>query len=294
MLGPRTSGSNRVEPSRAARLLAVVALAVGAWAARPAAADWPAPAIRSGSQLPPPRVFGLAIEGAGAYVPQVRNLSAGATGVGQGSLVWNLALFENVGLFGRHYAEGMWWANVSLLNLGSEAGLRARATRLVAMEFAYLGHRAEKQWVDGRAFALGGVRDHGLEAGVWLTFEPLARLRLEPHLFGRYFRVYKDDQGVLGLGLRTSILLFDGHALVLELETMRTQRGDPRDGVDRVTWNVKGTLQWRSTLTGSFGIMIGARVSTNLLVGEVPMLELKRSMIDEPMAMATLGFYFGI
>ena len=84
------------------------------------------------------------------------------------------------------------------------------------------------------------------------------------------------------------------HALVLELETLRTQRGNPRAGVDRVTWNVKGTIQWRSQLTDRFGIQIGGRVYTNLLVGEVPMLELKRSMIDEPMAMGTLGVYFDI
>ena len=35
-------------------------------------------------------------------------------------------------------------------------------------------------------------------------------------------------------------------------------------------------------------------ISTNLLVGQVPMLELKRSMINEPMAMGTVGIYFGI
>ena len=67
---------------------------------------------------------------------------------------------------------------------------------------------------------------------------------------------------------------------------------NPRTGVDRVTWNVKGVIQWRSQLTDRFGLQIGVRATTNLLVGEVPMLELKRSMIDEPMAMGTLGAYF--
>jgi hypothetical protein len=188
----------------------------------------------------------------------------------------------------------MRWANVRLLNLGTEAGLRARATPWIAFEFAYLGHRAEKQWIDDKAIALGGVRDHGLEGGIWLLFEPFSRLRLEPHVHGRYFRVFKDDHGVLGLGLRASILPLDGHAIVLELETLRTERGEPRSGVDRVTWNVKGTILWRSQLTEAFGFQIGARATTNLLVGEVPMLELKRSMIDEPMAMGILGVHFAL
>ena len=86
----------------------------------------------------------------------------------------------------------------------------------------------------------------------------------------------------------------DGHALVLELETLRAVRAQPRVGVDRVTWNVLGEVAWRARLTDRLGLRIGVRVSTHLLVGEVPMLELKRSMIDEPMALGSAGIYFSI
>jgi hypothetical protein len=138
------------------------------------------------------------------------------------------------------------------------------------------------------------VIDRGLELGSWLRFEPHRRLLLEAHLVGRIFEVYRDTQGVTGIGLRASISPWSGHAMVVEIEALRVIRTRPRIGVDRVTWNVLGEVGWRSQLTPSFGIGIGARLSTNLLVGEVPMLELKRSMIDEPMAMASIGAWFDI
>ena len=255
---------------------------------------WPAPAVRSGTRLPPPRTLALSIEGAGAYVPEVAGVSPAKSGVGRGRLIWNLALWERVGLFGRHDLGAMWWRDVTLLVGGHELGLRYVASDHVTLEAAYLGHRTERQWVDGHGTAIGGVRDHGVELSGWAAFEPHRRLRIGLHLIGRWFRVYRDDQGVAGAGLRLSLLPVDRHAIVLELTALRVVRRDPRAGVERATVNLLGDVLWRSELAGSFGVHLGARVTTHLLVGEVPMLELKRSMIDEPMALGIAGVSFDI
>jgi hypothetical protein len=272
--------------------IALIALSVGA--ADRALADWPAPAVRSGTDLPAAKDLAVSLDLAGAYVPQVEGLTRGGTGVIRGGLVWNFAPWERVGFFGAHAAGGMWWDNLHAGLVGNEVGLRYLALRHLAFEAAYLTHRVDRFRVDELETNPGGVIDRGLELGTWLRFEPHRRLRIEPHLMGRVFEVYNDVQGVTGFGARVSISPTDGHALVLGLEALRVIRAQPRIGVDRVTWNVLGDVGWRVRLTERIGIQIAARMSTNLLVGEVPMLELKRSMIDEPMALGSLGVFFSI
>ncbi|MBW2278257.1 MAG: hypothetical protein JRF63_12240, partial [Deltaproteobacteria bacterium] len=210
------------------------------------------------------------------------------------TLVWNFAPWQRVAFFGAHAAGGMWWDNLHVGMVGNEIGVRYLALSHMAIEAAYLTHRVDRFRVDDLESNPGGVIDRGLEIGTWFRFEPHRRLLLEPHLVGRIFEVYNDAQGVTGLGLRVSISPVDDQALVLGLEVLRVIRARPRVGVDPVTWNVLGEVAWRAQLTERFGIQIGARVSTHLLVGEVPMLELKRSMIDEPMALGSLGMFFSI
>ncbi len=261
---------------------------------RAAAADWPRRAERSGTWLPEPREIALAIRGSGAYVPEVSGLSSAETGIAIGSLAWCLAPWKGIGLFGEHSLGRMWWGEQSLLISGHELGARFPLYRYFSMEAAYLGHSSEKQWVEENEVALGGVRDNGAELGAWFHAEPLSRLRVELHLLGRYFDVYRHDQLVAGLGARVGLMPVDGHALEIELEALRARRYRPRSGVDESSWNLLGSIEWRSRIAGDFGISIGGRVSTQLLVGEMPMLELKRSMIDEPMALASLGLFFVI
>jgi hypothetical protein len=267
---------------------------LGTLAAVDARADWPAPAVRSGTHLPADRELAVAVELAGAYVPEATGLASDSTALFQGSLIWNFAPFDKVGLFGEHGSGGMRWANVGLLILTTEAGVRYLALQHLAFEVAYLTHRVDRVWVDDFESNPGGVIDRGVELGTWLRLEPHRRLLLETHLIGRVFEVYRDIQGVTGLGLRLSISPWDGHAFVVELEALRVVRQRPRTDVDRITWNTLGRVAWRAELSEGLGLEIGARVSAHLLVGEVPMLELKRSMIDEPMAMGFLGLWFGI
>jgi hypothetical protein len=262
--------------------------------ASPALAGWPEPALRSGPWLPPPRELAIALDVAGAWVPEVAGLTTDDTGLLLGRITWNLAPWEAVGLFGRHGLGGMWWSDLTLLNGEHELGLRFLASDAVTLEAAYLGHRTEKQWIEGSPAAVGGIRDHGAELSGWVRLEPHSRIRLELHLLGRWFRVYLDDQVVAGGGARLSLLFGNGHALVLELHALWACRADPREGVERTSRNVIGDLAWRSRLGDRFGLQFGARLSTNLLVGEAPMLELKRSMIGEPMALGFLGGWFSI
>jgi hypothetical protein len=278
-------------PALAASLALLSAIALAAPTAR---ADWPEPAIRSGTHLPAERELALALDLAGAYVPQVAGLAPDSTALLQGRLTWNFAPVERIGLFGEHTAGGMWWANLGLTILGNEFGLRYLCREHLAFEAAYLTHRVDRIEVDDFQSNPGGVIDRGVELGTWLRFEPHRRLLLETHLVGRIFEVYRDVQGVTGIGLRVSVSHWAGQALVVELEALRVIRARPRIGVDRVTWNVLGEVAWRSLLSASLGIQIGVRLSTHLLVGEVPMLELRRSMIDEPMTLASLGVWFGI
>ncbi|HUT78851.1 MAG TPA: hypothetical protein VM285_14235 [Polyangia bacterium] len=274
--------------------LAIAAFAAVLATASPALAQWPEPALRSGPWLPPPRDLAVALDVAGAWVPEMTGLTTDDTGLLQGRLTWNLAPWEEVGLFGRHGLGGMWWSNLTLLNSEHEIGLRWLASDVVTLEGAYLGHRTEKQWISGNSAAVGGIRDHGAELSGWAALRPHSRIRLELHLLGRWFRVYLDHQGVAGGGARLSLLFGNGQAAVLELHALWAYRADPREGVEHASWNVIGELAWRSRLGDRFGLQLGARLATNLLVGEVPMLELKRSMIGEPMAMGVLGCWFSI
>jgi hypothetical protein len=285
----RLIGNRGVGPIAAVALAAAVA----ALCSR-ARADWPEPAVRSGTHLPDERELALALALTGAYVPRVEGLSADHTGALSGILTWNLAPFQRIGLFGQHSAGGMWWDNLRLDILGNEIGLRYLCLDHLAFEAAYLTHRVDRLQVDELETHPGGVIDRGFELGTWFRFEPHRRLLVEAHLVGRVFEVYRDTQGITGLGLRVSISPAGGHALVLELEALRVVRSRPRVGVERVTWNVLGEIAWRSLLTDELGLEVGARVSTNLAVGEVPMLELKRSMIDEPMALGSAGLFFSI
>ncbi len=266
---------------------------------KPALGDWPEPAVRSGTTLPKLHKLAFIIKGGGIYVPEVGNFSSGNTGALEGVLTWNYKLFSELGLFGKHTVARMWWDDVSMLTLGNEAGVRFHPLPFLVFEAAYLGHRAETEWLDSddgtkTKLALGGIRDHGGEIGIWGRWDPLARLRVEPHLLGRAFQVYKTSQLILGMGLRLSFLVVDGHSAVIEAETLAVYRPEPRTGVEQTTWNTIGKLKWHSTLTAWLGIQVGIHASTNWFSGEIPMMELKRSMIDKPMAMVILGFYFFI
>jgi len=204
------------------------------------------------------------------------------------------AFIDHLGIFGGHTLMGMWWANTAVLAMGHEVGVRYLCAEHLTFEAAYLGHRVDRSWVDDHEMRPGGVADNGGEVTARLRFAPVSRFRVEGRFVGRIFDVYKDTQGVTGLGLRVAFLPFDGHALAAEVEVLRTVRSQPRPGVDQVTWNVVGGVCWMSDLTDRVGLTLGARISTNLMVGQVPMLELKRSMIDEPMALGTAGLYFQI
>jgi len=272
-----------------AALLALIVAQAGA-----ARADWAESAERSGTWLPPVEELALALDLAGAYIPQVDGLTRGGTGAIQGNLTWNFAPWSRLGFFGAHAAGGMWWDNLHVGMVGNEIGVRYLALSHMAFEAAYLSHRVDRFRVDDLESNPGGVIDRGMELGTWFRWEPHVRLLVEPHLVGRIFDVYNDVQGVTGFGLRVSIAPVDRQALVLVLEVLRVIRSRPRVGVEPVTWNVLGEVSWRSRLTDRFGLTVGARVSTNLLVGEVPMLEIKRSMIDEPMALGSLGVFFSI
>lgn len=262
--------------------------------------------MRSGSTLPLDRRLSAKIDAAGMYVPEVESLSAEKTAIVEGVFTWNLKLVKGFGLFGKHNISRMWWtksseatsSDLSMLYIGNEIGLRFLCCKYLAFEAAYLGHRTEKTWIEegdsSAVFTPGGVKDHGGEVGIWGRYEPHPIVRLEGHLFGRAFRVYNDDQYVLGMGFRLSLMPVDGHSLVVDFETLGVNRADPRAGVDKTTWNLLGELHWNSTLTRWLGIQVGLRLTSNWLCGEVPMLELKRAMIDVPMFTGFIGFYFFI
>lgn len=284
-------------------ILLPILLAIGSLTAFAARAEWPSPAQRSGADLPKDRDIAGSIEAAGIYMPEIEGISNYDTGMLEGSLVWNVRLFDGLGLFGKHSIWGLWWSDISMLAFGHEVGARFLCCRLLSFEAAYLGHRAEYEWIDGDAWNAGGVKDHGAEVGAWARFDLLKALRIEPHLLGRYFGEpdgsggaarYTDDQFVAGGGLRVSIMPIDGHAAVIEMKLLRIYRDHPRDGVDHVTWNVLGEALWRSNLIAGLGVQAGVRLSKNILCGEVPMLELRRSMIDDPMMTAILGLYFSL
>jgi hypothetical protein len=266
--------------------------------ATPGRTDWPEPAVRTGTTLPAGRTLALTLNGTGMYVPKIEHLSSGKTGLIEGSLVWNFRIIGELGLFGKHSVARMWWDNVSMLTLGNEVGVRFRCFPFLTFEYAYLGHRTERVWIESEdgggdnQIAPGGVFDHGGETGIWGRWDPHDMVRVEGHLFGRAFRVYKDDQYTLGLGARVSLKPAKGHAIVLDVEVLGVYRAIPRTGVEQTTWNTLGTILWRGNLVDRVGLQIGLRLTTDWWTGEVPMLELKRSMIDEPTATAFIGVYF--
>lgn len=254
---------------------------------------WPEPAERSGPRVQARGTAAAAAVGRGAWVPASEATGEREAWTAGGALSWSYAALPGLALFGRHEASAYRWADVTLLAFGHEVGLRYAAARRLTLEAAYLTHRVPRAWIGDFETNPGGVEDRGAELGAWLPFEPHEAVRLDVHLIARLFDVYRDAQGAFGGGARLSLLPADGHALVIELTALRAQRSRPRSGVEDTTWNLVAEASWRSRLAGSFGILLGARLSTSMLVGEVPMLELKRSMIEEPMGIAFLGVFFG-
>ena len=270
----------------------VMVAAVALCAPRAPRADgWPAPVERSGPDVP--AALEIAVSGVfqGAYVPA--GVAPEETGTAGGVLTWCLAPVERLGLFGRHEVWGLVWGNVSMLAVGHEVGLRYVAARHLSLETAFLSHRVDRVWIDDWETRPGGVADIGGELGAWFPFVPHRRIRLDAHLVLRLFDVYRDTQGALGAGARASLHIARGHSVALELTALRAQRSRPRTGVDQTTWNVMGDVSWRFTLSGRLGGLVGGKVSTSMLVGVQPMLELKRSMIEEPMAVGYVGLFFG-
>jgi hypothetical protein len=272
--------------------LAIAAAALLLPAAAPAD-RWPAPAERSGPDVLPPRGMAATALVQGAYIPASAGVAPAATGTFGGSLTWCFTPLGRLGLFGRHAVWGLVWGDVSLLAVGHEIGLRYPAARHLAFEAAFLSHRVDRAWAGDFETRPGGVADIGGEIGTWFPFAPHPRVRLDAHLVLRMFDVYNDTQGALGAGARATLLVAAGHAIAVELTVLRAQRSRPRAGVDVTTWNAIGDASWRFALAGDLGGMVGARLSSSMLVGVEPMLELKRSMIEEPMALGYLGLFFG-
>jgi len=277
--------------------LSIVTLVACLLSAGPVMADPPAltgengAPERSGIHLPKPRSIGLYAGVDGAYVPRVRDLSTGRTWIARGDIVWNAGLFRAFGLAGRHTAGVMAWSNVMMAMVGNEAGIRVRPLRFLSVEAFYLNHRVDVTWVNGHRIYPAGVIDRGAEAGVWMALEPARRMGLELHAFYRYFHVYTEHQSVLGTALRLRLFPGNRHELRLQVELFEIWRARAREGVDAFTHNTAGELSWRSLLTSSAGICATIRLSMNLLAGEMPMLELKRSVIGEPMGLASLGLF---
>lgn len=283
--------------------LGASALAALFFAGRAAAeSDWPEPAARSGVTLPGPGTLAARTDLGGIWVKEVEGLSNDSTGVMEGSLTWNFRLFGPIGIFGKHDLSRMWWDNISLLTFGHEVGARFLFGPVLVFEAAYLTHRIEYEWIDGDPWTVGGLNDHGAEVGMWARLEPHSRIRLQAHTFGRRFMEPRSDrsfsyvdQVVFGLGLRTTLKVFKKQFVEVEVEALRVyRRGRRRAGVEEVTWNTVGTFQWRSAIHERFGLQAGVTASTNWMCGMVPMLEYKRSMIDEPQAKFFAGFYFFI
>lgn len=277
-----------------ARVVAVAIAAIVLYAPLATRADeWPEPAERSGPSVRTPREVDAALVLEGAYVPASVSATPDPSGIIGGALTWNFALVDRLGLFGHHAVTGFMVGNVSMLAEGNEVGLRYRAAQLVALEAAFLAHNISRVWVDDYGISPGGVEDIGGEIGAWLPFEPNRWIRLDAHLFFRIFDVYRDTQEAFGAGARLSLLVASGHSVVIEPQLVGVLRNHPREGVASATLNVIGDVSWRFALYERLGGMVGARFSTSMLVGVQPMLELKRSMIGEPMALGYLGIFFG-
>lgn len=255
---------------------------------------------------PDPFLASLEFDIEGMYIPQRTRLSTGDTAVLGGRGLWNVGPWPTLCLFGQHSVTGMWWSNVTLVSVGHEVGLRVLPVRRLSLELAYLGHRLEHQWVDGSYFAVGGVRDHGVELGVWGRTVDLPWLRLDAHLLGRYFfepngqdgdggatHQYTDDETVVGAAVRLELLPTGGHALRFELNELWLFRPhhEQRD-TEPFTLNTIAMVEYRVELRPRLGLRVAARLSSNMFVGEQPMFELKRSMIDEPTANLLAGLFF--
>ncbi len=260
------------------------------------------PATRSGRHLPEKRTVDVRMDAVGIYVPRVEALSNGNTRIFGGTLIWNYRLGDTIGVFGQHMLSTMGWKNISLLAFGHEVGTRFHLGDYLAFEAAYLVHRIEYEWVDGEPWSIGGLHDHGVEVGMWGHLKPLGRLHLAGHLFGRQFfeppsssaKSYT-TQLVFGAGVRSNFSVTTKHQIEVEIALLRVYRGPGhRIGTPEITWNTLGTALWRTALDKRFGIHAGMRAATHWWCGSIPMLELKRSMIDEPMVEIFIGIYFSI
>jgi hypothetical protein len=261
-----------------------VALALFLFPLETYAQTWVATPQRWGNFVPTPRQVAVALEGGGAIARfNLGNVDATAT-LGRGTITWNLALWPWFCVIGQHAITHYSWSNVRMLTLGDEVGVRIIPFEKFSIQALYLGHRLEQEWIDDKPFAIGGVRDHGVELGTayQILFD---RLSVEPQAIIRYFKAFRDDYAVVGAGVRLALRLTDGQELVSESTLLENFRIHPHTGLPAKTTNALGELRWQMELIDRLAIQVGARASRRLLVGVEPMLELRISMVNEPLGM---------
>jgi hypothetical protein len=237
-----------------------------------------------GTSLPDAHELGLALVLGGLYVP-----------VRVGPNDQSVALLEGsdvVALFGHHSAWGLWWENVAVLNISTRFGARVQPIKPVTLEIAYLHHWSEQQWVDDLSVAAGGIRDFGLEVKGWWSVPISENIKLEPHLWLRYFWVYHDEHCVPGAGIRMKIEPARQQAIHVDLRGSVTSRRFPRASVPKLTWGAQGDVSWYWFFLPPYGMFADVFMASNMLVGDVPMLELQRSTIHQPYGIFKLGFLF--
>jgi hypothetical protein len=254
---------------------------------------WPVKAEETGLVSPEPKKVIYTLSANGIYIPQIEGLSNAQTIFVQGNLVWNFTLCKKLTLFGAHNGGVMHFDNVTLINTGSRFGVRFLGLKNFSLETAYLHHKVDTTFVDGIKIYPAGVFDRGVETGMWISVDRIRNILFNFHLFGRYFSVYTEDQLVGGYAFELLLLPKDGLSLTFGVEFLEVFRLNKRTGVDFFTHNAVGKIEWKMLFNNSTGMFAGIRMSSDLLTGSVPMLELKRSMIGEPMGYAELGIFSG-
>jgi hypothetical protein len=249
------------------------------------AQTWVAVPQRWGNFVPTPRQVAVAIEGGGAIAQLNLGKEKAYATLGRGAITWNLALWPWLCVFGQHAVTTYSWSNDRLLTIGNEVGVRVIPVEKLSLQAVYLGHRLEQEWISDTSFAVGGVRDHGLEIEAAYQFLLFERLSIEPQMILRYFKAFLDDYYVAGAGLRLALRLTEAQEFIAEATLLANFRVHPRAGLPAQTINPLGELRWQMTLVEPLVLQVGVRASRHLLVGVEPMLELKGTMMNDPLGM---------
>lgn len=153
-------------------------------------------------------------------------------------------------------------------------------------------HSAENSRVDGRDFALGGIKDLILSAGYGMEHDLGKRWQLAWGTAFRYVWVFLDTQRQVRWSVRGAFEPRAGHRLSADAKLYYVHRDEDQFGnpLPRHGAHVQGALQYDWLSRHDVGLWVRARATNSFLSGEAPMYEVREEALNNAYGDLLIGF----